>query len=235
MQKTLAFIILSFATTVGNAQTLIDNFDGSLINISNWTPSYRSYGNSAITLSSGIAKFKNGAFITTVSNFSNPTITGRFSFSGWEYDRFQVLFRCDGTRIDSQIPNNGIGIQITPSSNPDFGSSKTVQFFDFNTFTALAVAAPQINLNTFYDFKINDDGNNIKVYITDMTNPLFTYSTFKTYGNKVQFGNREQAAGSSPPPYYLNIDSLSIVPEPSALSLLSVGLGGLAMMRRRRA
>ncbi|NDC24585.1 MAG: PEP-CTERM sorting domain-containing protein [Proteobacteria bacterium] len=185
-----------------------------------------------LTLSSGIATIKNGAFITTVSNFSNPTINGRFSFSGWEYDRFQILFRSDGTRIDSQIPNNGIGVQITPSSNPDFGSSKTVQFFDFNTFTALAIAAPQINLNTFYDFKIIDDGNNIKVYITDMSSPLFTYSTFKTYGNKVQFGNREQAAGSWPPPYYLNIDSLSIIPEPSALSLLAVGLG--VVLRRRR-
>ena len=32
----------------------------------------------------------------------------------------------------------------------------------------------------------------------------------------------------------LQLDDFSIVPEPSALSLLAVGLGGLAMMRRRR-
>ena len=33
---------------------------------------------------------------------------------------------------------------------------------------------------------------------------------------------------------YLNNFSFAVVPEPSALSLLAVGLGGLAMMRRRR-
>jgi hypothetical protein len=29
-------------------------------------------------------------------------------------------------------------------------------------------------------------------------------------------------------------DNFQIIPEPSALSLLAIGLGGLAMMRRRR-
>jgi len=32
----------------------------------------------------------------------------------------------------------------------------------------------------------------------------------------------------------LNMDNFIVIPEPSALSLLAVGLGGLAMMRRRR-
>jgi hypothetical protein len=33
----------------------------------------------------------------------------------------------------------------------------------------------------------------------------------------------------------LDTSKISLVPEPSALSLLAFGLGGLAMMRRRRA
>jgi hypothetical protein len=32
----------------------------------------------------------------------------------------------------------------------------------------------------------------------------------------------------------LFFDNLRVIPEPSALSLLAVGLGGMAMMRRRR-
>ncbi|NDH68895.1 MAG: PEP-CTERM sorting domain-containing protein [Gammaproteobacteria bacterium] len=32
----------------------------------------------------------------------------------------------------------------------------------------------------------------------------------------------------------LNMDNFIVIPEPSALSLLTVGLSGLAMLRRRR-
>jgi len=44
-------------------------------------------------------------------------------------------------------------------------------------------------------------------------------------GNSTVFGSNITAS---------NISGLAIVPEPSALSLLAIGLGGLAMMRRRR-
>ena len=60
---------------------------------------------------------------------------------------------------------------------------------------------------------------------------LHTYSTSET-GNVNLFVGIQTGVSSANGVAY--VDNLVILPEPSALSLLAVGLGGLAMMRRRR-
>jgi len=231
----LILILIKGATFNTFADSLLDQFDGPLINSSDWNISFTSYGNSAVEQNAGLLTIKNGAFLTAKNPFGNPTISGKFSFTGWEYDRFQVIFRSDGIQNDSQFPLNGVGVQFTPSSNPDFGSSKTVQFFNYNNFTTLASASPTISMNTFYEFKITDNGSNISVFLENMVVPLFSYSTSSTYGDMVQIRNREQAAGSWPPPYFLNLDYVSIqgVPEPSSLSLIIAGGAVLVAGRRK--
>jgi hypothetical protein len=51
-------------------------------------------------------------------------------------------------------------------------------------------------------------------------------------GFKILIGGYSQDASISSG--LLNLDNFVVIPEPSALSLLAVGLGGMAMMRRRR-
>ena len=230
---TTCLLALCLWGTNSNAQ-LYDDFNGSAVNPALWSTFYPSFGNSGITESGGNVRFLNGSALTTVSQFPNPTISGRFRISGWEYDRFKVLFRSDGTTIDShwQTRIGGLGVQFTSGANPDYGTSQTLQLWNFQTGTLLATAAPTINMNTFYDFLITDSGSQISVFLNNAPTPVLSFFTSTSYGNYVEFGNREQAAGSGPPPYYLDLDFVSIVPEPS--SFLIFGLGALGFWGYRR-
>jgi len=221
---------------VGWGQSLIDNFNGSTINTSVWNTFNPSFGNGGLSESSGVLTFRNGSYITTVNEFNMPTISGRFSFSGWEYDRLKIILRSDGT-MDSywQEPVGGLRVEFTPSSNPDYGASSTLHFYDLpngNGYNMIGSAAPDIAMNTYYDFKIVDSGNLISVFWDNNPTPIFSYATSVSYGNFIQIGNRAQSAGW-PPPYFANLDYISIIPEPSSLSLLALG-GVVVALRRKR-
>jgi len=217
----LCLALVSVWTANTNAQ-LFDDFNDGTLNPSLWNTFNPSFGNSSLSESGGNLRFVNGAAIITTAQFANPTISGRFRISGWEYDRFKVLLRSDGTTIDThwQSRIGGLGIQFTSGSNPDYGSAQTLQLWNFRTGTLLTTAAPTINMNTWYDFTIADSGSLISVFLNNSATPALSYATTTSYGNYVEFGNREQAAGSWPPPYYLDLDYLVIVPEPNALALI---------------
>ena len=71
------------------------------------------------------------------------------------------------------------------------------------------------------------EGDTYKVYLDGSTNPATTLTTSAFSSGKVGlFDNASPETSFS--------DIVITVPEPSALSLLAIGLGGLAMMRRRR-
>jgi hypothetical protein len=220
---------------VSQAQ-LSDDFNDGVINPSLWTTFLTGFGNSSIAESSGNVRFVNGSWLTTIAQFQNASVSGRFQLSGWEYDRFKVLIRSDGTTIDNnwQTRIGGVGIQFTAGTNPDYGPSQTLQLWNFKTGTLLASASPAIGMNTYYDFLITDDGNQISVFLSNNPNAILTYSTSASYGNYIEFGNREQAAGSGLTPYYLDLDFVSIVPEPSALALLAIGSIVVLIHRQRQ-
>lgn len=236
MKTKLAFClaVISIWTANSNAQ-LFDDFNDGTLNTSLWSTFSTSFGNSSLSESGGNLRFGNGSAIITTSQFVNPTISGRFRISGWEYDRFKVLIRSDGTMIDThwQSRIGGLGIQFTSGSNPDYGSSQTLQLWNFRTGTLLTSAAPTISMNTWYDFTIADSGSQISVFLNNSATPTLTYVTTTSYGNYVEFGNREQAAGSWPPPYYLDLDFVSVVPEPNTLTLFSAGIAGILFVRRK--
>jgi hypothetical protein len=61
----------------------------------------------------------------------------------------------------------------------------------------------------------------------------YTYKLRYTTYNEIEYSNSMRASPALTSSN-LGIATFGIVPEPSAVSLLAVGLGGLAMMRRRR-
>src|ERR1041385_6791658 len=223
MNKKLIIPLLAvvICTRTLSAQ-VADDFNGSSINSSLWNTFVTSFGNSAISESSGSAHFVNGAWLTTVEQFPNASVSGRFTISGWEYDRFKVLVRSDGTTIDNHWQDRigGLGIQFTSGADPDYGPSQTLQLWNFQTGTLLATAGPTINMNTPYDFLIADSGTAISVFINNSPTAALTFATSTSYGNYVELGNREKAAGAGPPPYHLDLDSISIVPEPTSALLI---------------
>ena len=87
-----------------------------------------------------------------------------------------------------------------------------------------------IGEQTIRTFSIYDSGSAITVSVDSQE--LFSVTTAFAPGGKVAlFGTN---SGPNVDPGKVNIYQLEIVPEPSALSLLAVGLGGLAILRRRR-
>lgn len=221
------------------AGTLFDDFNDGVINPSLWSVWLPAVPNRGATESGGYLQLFNGASLITASPFANASVSGRFRISGWDYDRFNVIVRSDGTSVDNhwQERIGGLGIQFTAGSDPDYGSSQTLQLWDLRTGTRLATAAPTINMNTYYDFLVTDSGTEIKVYLNDLVNPALTFSTSTSYGDMIEFHNRTQLL-AGPPPYYLDLDFLSItqIPEPTSLFPFGslTGLAAWGWLRRNR-
>ncbi|HEX2697332.1 MAG TPA: hypothetical protein VHM28_06445, partial [Anaerolineales bacterium] len=57
--------------------------------------------------------------------------------------------------------------------------------------TILAQNSTTVAVGAFYDFKIRDDGTNMQFYVGDLLNPVVSYSTTETFGNRIGFYNRE--------------------------------------------
>ena len=97
---------------------------------------------------------------------------------------------------------------------------------DPNTYyNQLATTSANIPSYTSLNYRITDDGYNIAVYLENLSTPILTASTSFAPGNRIAFNNGYSHN-------QISIDSIQIVPEPSALSLLVVGLG--VVLRRRR-
>jgi hypothetical protein len=222
----------------GYSQSVIrDDFDDNQVNSPLWRTFFPSFNNASLVESDNKICFINGPFLITANQYVSNSISGRFNITGWNYDRFHVMIRSDGTTIDShwQTRIGGLGVQFTTSSNPDFGPSKSVQLWDYQTDSLLAYASSYVTLDTPNDFVVNDDGNNISVTLNGVT--VLNYSTTISYGNYIEVGNRDMLSMPSQV-YFVDLDFLQInsmteivsVPEPSnaALALLG-GIVGLVL------
>ncbi len=234
-------LLVAMAATLINHNSIgqvFDDFEDGVFNSGLWNTYLPNYGTAGFSESGGKLHFVNGALVSPKQSVANATIEGRFRISGWNYDRFAVLFRSDGS-IDShwQSPWGGIGVRFTLSDNPDYGPTQTIQIRNFKydydeSLAVLASSGFSLSANTYYDFKIVDDGFNISVYMNGATTPTLSVSTLLDYGDTIQFGNRSQMHGW-PPPYNMDLDYISIVPEPSVFAIICAGGFALAGRRKR--
>ena len=217
-----------------NGQALTDDFGGNSINTSLWTIYNTDIGNSSVVEGGGNATFINGAGLMTVGSFPDPAISGSFEFTGDNDDRFSIILRFDGTSFDThwQQPSSGIQIQFAPSSNPS-PNNPSLQINDLALNTQLAFAAPEIEMDTYYNFMITDSGSQIDVYLGNIDTPALFADTTASYGDTIGIFNRSQIDLGGPE-HETELSNISItsVPEPTTLSIFAVSMIGIYLMRK---
>jgi len=239
-KMTRLWVVIFFACSLARAEVLLtDPFDGTAVDPTRWLMN-TSVPGSSVTLVDGSLNLLNRGIITTVGDFASPfRIEGRFKFLNNETSNFYIWLRSTG------FGQPGIGVKFEMQAEPWNPELRQIAISDqtgtpdtWLEYTLILNHSTRlISLDTWYNFKVFDSGSEISVYFNDSNDPTLTLATTGSAGSKIAFFNREGAAGGSSISEggVTRFDSITIsVPEPSALSLLAVGLGGLAMMRRRR-
>ena len=218
------FVILSFNEPLFADVVLFeDSFDGSSIDIDKWMVGTAEQANGRIS-GTIIAKpaftapyeiF--GRITLPVSNVA-PQFVVHLRSSGWNYNSTDVpSFEISGIALAfANITPDGLGdVEIfsdphqrpNPLAYPFFTSHGPISW----------------NTNQENEIHIIDDGSAIKLFVNNLE--IFNVTTDYSVGSYVGFSALDS---------FLNNVEINSVPEPSALSLFAFGLGGLAMMRRRR-
>jgi hypothetical protein len=209
---------------------VFDDFSGGSINSSLWN-TMTTGPDSSISTSSGNAIFRNRGRLTTVDTFQGSEINGRLRFTDSPSDLFKTILRTDGTFQNNQYQEtaNGIMIEITSSSNWDSDASRNVRIIDVVNGNQVQ-GGLVLSMNTFYDFRIVDSGSSVSAYVGNLSQPLITLNTSATYGEKISFYNREEIGSIN---HVTHVDYISIVPEPTSLTLTAVA--SLLFLGRRKA
>ncbi len=155
-------------------------------------------------------------------------------FSGFDLDAIvlSTTLIADATQVGTLVRTGTFdfgssvfvpGTQRPPPDPSLFGTSAgqvdntsaTLEAFDGNSTTAIPGAAGFVSLG---------DGGMLS---ENLTTPLTTGGHLYLYIGEV--GNNGEVAASS-----ITVSSERVVPEPASIAVLSIGLGGLGWLRRRR-
>src|SRR5437016_6429362 len=186
----LFFSFVTMVSVTAHAQLLHDDFNGTSIDTNLWQTS-EPFSGSSITESGGNAIFDNRGRLITLANHPGPnSISGAFAITGANSDEFKVVIRTDGTFVNDQFGESANGFIVRFRSNSFFASDE-VSIQEIGG-TAFSGWTGTLNLNTKYQFKIVDDGNNIYVFLGNMSAPKVVLTSSDSFGNKLVFYNREQ-------------------------------------------
>lgn len=122
---------------------------------------------------------------------------------------------------------------VLPTDHPAIWNGNTLSF-DMGYRSAVSSSSFQL-------YNVTDARSIVSQSITGSIGSWKNYSFTPIFsdadaGDTLQLIWKDAAAGSIPKASGLEVGAVvfNVIPEPSALSLLAFGLGGLAMMRRRR-
>ena len=233
--------VLVGAGNVWSQTIFSDPFNGTAIDTSKWNVNIP-YSDSAVFLENGELVFRNGGSLITKNPLpTSITLSGSFRFTGSMWDRFSINLRSNGNLRFGTFGTyaSDIYVEIQHTGGESSGPIKNVTIshdgiahYDQGQFGAFG----RFESNTAYDFKIEDTGLNVSVYVNDFITPLVTATTSTREGFFIAIGNREGGGNGSwiSNGSELRLDNISIIPEPSSLSLLFAGGAVFAAARRRR-
>lgn len=220
-------LFASIFLDTANGQILHDDFNGSAIDTSRWSV-FTPFPNSSMTESGGNAVFENrGTLLSVTSLPQSIDITGSFEFTGNSHDQFDVVLRTNSADTNPfGVFDKGIYFEFAIQSDTG-DTTNQIHIVDFSYpdyAVDLATGTFLMTDNTFYNFRITDDGTNLALYINDLTNPFLTATDSNSYGSQLGLLNREGngsiSAGSITQLDYIDVRA---VPEPSTLSMLLLG------------
>lgn len=180
-----------------------DGFAAPTIDTNKWEIR-KTFSDSNVFVSSDSAVLLNrGKLLPKVNSPTNLVIRTKFKFAGSQNDVFRVVWRSNGD--DSDISNgahellNGLRVTVERAHSENGFAGSIALGWGNHPIAGGSIGSVQTNLlaNTFYDLRITDDGNLIKVFFGTNSTPLIS-GTFPTnFGNKIAFYNREGTAGRS--------------------------------------
>lgn len=230
-------MVLSFVTAlstgVGNCQTWGLDTD-------TWN-TLAPFSDSQMTITSGSASFLNRGIL--VSRISFPTsyqLSGSFEFVGNTDDQFLINLRTDGT-LQQPADNPALGTYVSfGGGDIALNTPNNVKVEDDlagNVAGTMFTFVP----DTFYNFRIVDNGDDITLYLVDLTTPFLSLNTSSRQGgtiNEIDMENSRGTAGGGPAGenlgVVLNNFSITAIPEPSTFCLfgLSALLLGWRQMKK---
>ncbi|NDF99087.1 MAG: PEP-CTERM sorting domain-containing protein [Chitinophagia bacterium] len=222
--------LILLTLSIGKAELLlVDSFDGSNIDSTKWDQIIP-FGSSSLTVENGYLKSVGRGTLVSKQEFQSPyVLSGTFtSINDW--DLLAIILRSDGQITPGDLNGglNGLAIGFHPPPSIWSGGGLNITRSGIGLFYSFPLS---FNPSQEYDFKITDYGSTISVNING--NDLFSLSTDFSAGSKIAFLSREPQGSTQTESRLIQVQ-VATVPEPSALSLLAVGLGVLFRRSRKR-
>jgi hypothetical protein len=215
----LMVVVVSFSSYA--ATSIFDDFNDGVIDTAKWQV-ILPFGSSQVLENSGfVQSISRGVLATKGDVDSSVQISGKFMFVAQDP---KISFRSDLSGWDGYGERTGVtlafgfnGQNIRLEGRWGDGSSGTI-----------GVEKPYAwQSGIYYDFEVNDDGNNIEVFINGLS--VVSGATTQRMGSRVGFFGNEMSGMTA------RFDDISIqgIPEPSSLSLLAL-CGVVVALRRRK-
>ena len=170
-------------------QIITDDFDDNSLDITKWTVELPE-AVASLWETNGAVHFKNRARLRLNQALDTVDIQGRFRITGDSRGLFAILMRTAGGTNASGGVSDGVTVVFLPVENP--GSTNQIQIYAPGGVWPGNEAQHPIYMNTNYDFRIRDDGDNISVYVTDLVTPVITAPFTSDDGDVTIFCNRER-------------------------------------------
>jgi hypothetical protein len=184
-------------TLAAHAQVLIDDFSDDTLDPARWTAVLPN-ANTELYEAGGVLTFVNQGTILAQQEFGPRfTVRGRLRFTGSDQDGFMVWFRTDGVLNSLGNPVNSVTVGIR-SSDSNYPTEVDMGFRSVGTGTRILAEAntpSRIEMNEWVEFRIEDDGSTVTVYVGDLDTPVMEVEVAEDFGDMIVLRNREWWSG----------------------------------------